>query len=146
MGSIWLFAPFLLLSVGLATTDEVLQHVRLFLAHVKSCPAKVGEKLRTHHFNTGTVSLLHPEMPIQQFACLRGATAESTLNQGASRGLLWSGLSFPLGAGSDQSPGDDPDHLPGIQPTNVARIVLLPFETGLHVRRPLVETGTWSGC
>ena len=31
------------------------------LQNVKSRPAKVGEKLRTHHFNTGTIGFAAPE-------------------------------------------------------------------------------------
>jgi hypothetical protein len=31
------------------------------LQHVKSRPAKVGEKLKTHHFNTGTIGFAAPE-------------------------------------------------------------------------------------
>ena len=31
------------------------------LEHVKSRPAKVGDKLRTHHFNTGTIGFAAPE-------------------------------------------------------------------------------------
>ena len=35
--------------------------MRLQLAHVKSRPAKVGDKLTTHHFNTGTIGFAAPE-------------------------------------------------------------------------------------
>ena len=31
------------------------------LQHVKSRPAKVGDKLTTHHFNTGTIGFAAPE-------------------------------------------------------------------------------------
>jgi hypothetical protein len=31
------------------------------LQHVKSRPAKVGDKLKTHHFNTGTIGFAAPE-------------------------------------------------------------------------------------
>ena len=31
------------------------------LHHVKSRPAKVGDKLTTHHFNTGTIGFAAPE-------------------------------------------------------------------------------------
>jgi hypothetical protein len=39
---------------GLGTTEEVFSMCDYSLHNVKSRPAKVGDKLTTHHFNTGT--------------------------------------------------------------------------------------------
>ena len=41
------------------------------LQHVKSRPAKVGDKLTTHHFNTGTEGSLRRKMPARQCAFFR---------------------------------------------------------------------------
>ena len=41
------------------------------LQNVKSRPAKVGEKLRTHHFNTCTTGFAAPEDSTRQFAFFR---------------------------------------------------------------------------
>jgi hypothetical protein len=41
------------------------------LQTVRSRPAKVGEKLRTHHFNTGTRGSLRRKIGIQLFAFFR---------------------------------------------------------------------------
>src|SRR3974377_799335 len=40
--------------LGLETTEEVFSMCDYSLHHVKSRPAKVGDKLTTHDFNTGT--------------------------------------------------------------------------------------------
>jgi hypothetical protein len=40
--------------LGLGTTEEVFSMCDYSLHNVKSRPAKVGDKLTTHHFNTGT--------------------------------------------------------------------------------------------
>ena len=42
------------------------------LHNVKSRPAKVGEKLTTRHFNTGTSGFAAPEDTIRRFALFRG--------------------------------------------------------------------------
>ena len=38
------------------------------LHHVKSRPAKVGDKLTTHNFNTGTCGFAAPEIPQRRSA------------------------------------------------------------------------------
>jgi hypothetical protein len=45
----------------LGTTEEVFSMCDYSLQHVKSRPAKVGDKLTTHHFNTGTIGFAAPE-------------------------------------------------------------------------------------
>ena len=42
------------------------------LQHVKSRPAKVGDKLRTHNFNTGTRGFAAPEDPTTAVCILPG--------------------------------------------------------------------------
>jgi len=49
------------LSVGAGTTEEVFSMCDYSLHNVKSRPAKVGDKLTTHHFNTGTRGFAAPE-------------------------------------------------------------------------------------
>src|SRR5260370_25393660 len=46
---------------GLGTTKEVFSMCDYSLHNVKSRPAKVGDKLTTHHFNTGTRGFAAPE-------------------------------------------------------------------------------------
>jgi hypothetical protein len=46
---------------GAETTEECLSMCDYSLQNVKSRPAKVGEKLRTQHFNTGTIGFAAPE-------------------------------------------------------------------------------------
>src|SRR5262249_44223087 len=46
---------------GLGTTEEVFSMCDYSLHNVKSRPAKVGDKLTTHHFNTGTRGFAAPE-------------------------------------------------------------------------------------
>src|SRR5208337_374576 len=47
--------------LGLGTTEEVFSMCDYSLHNVKSRPAKVGDKLTTHHFNTGTRGFAAPE-------------------------------------------------------------------------------------
>src|SRR6202043_3057654 len=47
--------------LGLETTEEVFSMCDYSLHTVKSRPAKVGDKLTTHHFNTGTIGFAAPE-------------------------------------------------------------------------------------
>jgi len=47
--------------LGLGTTEEVFSMCDYSLQHVMSRPAKVGDKLTTHHFNTGTIGFAAPE-------------------------------------------------------------------------------------
>jgi hypothetical protein len=49
------------------------------LHNVKSRPAKVGDKLRTHDFNTGTRGFAAPEdeAPFQQVAAVNSFTVSS---------------------------------------------------------------------
>src|SRR5580704_17764266 len=55
-------AQFLLFCrLGLGTTEEVFSMCDYSLQHVKSRPAKVGDKVTTHHFNTGTRGFAAPE-------------------------------------------------------------------------------------
>jgi hypothetical protein len=49
------------LSLGLGTTEEVFSMCDYSLHNVKSRPAKVGDKLTTHNFNTGTRGFAAPE-------------------------------------------------------------------------------------
>jgi hypothetical protein len=42
------------------------------LQHVKSRPAKVGDKLTTHHFNTGTIGFAAPEVASTAVCVLPG--------------------------------------------------------------------------
>src|ERR1700738_2605382 len=46
---------------ALETTEEVLSMCDYSLQNVKSRPARVGEKLRTQHFDTGTIGFAAPE-------------------------------------------------------------------------------------
>src|SRR5580704_690874 len=46
---------------GLGTTEEVFSMCDYSLQNVKSRPAKVGDKLTTHQFNTGTIGFAAPE-------------------------------------------------------------------------------------
>src|SRR5947209_18434837 len=46
---------------GLGTTEEVFSMCDYSLHNVKSRPAKVGDRLATHHFNTGTIGFAAPE-------------------------------------------------------------------------------------
>src|SRR6202158_232086 len=46
---------------GLGTTEEVFSMCDYSLHNVKSRPAKVGDKLTTHCFNTGTIGFAAPE-------------------------------------------------------------------------------------
>src|ERR1700731_2230378 len=46
---------------GLGTTEEVFSMCDYSLHSVKSRPAKVGDKLTTHNFNTGTRGFAAPE-------------------------------------------------------------------------------------
>src|SRR5258708_22050186 len=46
---------------GLGTTEEVFSMCDYSFHNVKSRPAKVGDKLTTHHFNTGTRGFAAPE-------------------------------------------------------------------------------------
>jgi hypothetical protein len=48
-------------SRGAGETEEVLQMCDYSLQSVKSRPAKIGEKLTTQHFNTGTIGFAAPE-------------------------------------------------------------------------------------
>jgi hypothetical protein len=55
-------AQFLLFCrLGLGTAEEVFSMCDYSLHNVKSRPAKVGDKLITHHFNTGTRGFAAPE-------------------------------------------------------------------------------------
>jgi hypothetical protein len=47
--------------LGLGTTEEVFSMCDYSLHNVKSRPAKVGDKLTTHNFNTGTRGFAAPE-------------------------------------------------------------------------------------
>src|ERR1700730_5256955 len=47
--------------LGLGTTEEVFGMCDYSLHNVKSRPAKVGDKLTTHNFNTGTQGFAAPE-------------------------------------------------------------------------------------
>jgi hypothetical protein len=49
--------------LGLKTTEEVFSMCDYSLHHVKSRPAKVGDKLTTRDFNTGTRGFAAPENP-----------------------------------------------------------------------------------
>ena len=49
------------LSVGAGTTEEVFSMCDYSLQTVRSRPARVGDKLTTHHFNTGTIGFAAPE-------------------------------------------------------------------------------------
>jgi hypothetical protein len=55
----WRISCFLL--PGLGTTEEVFSMCDYSLHNVKSRPAKVGDKLTTHNFNTGTRGFAAPE-------------------------------------------------------------------------------------
>src|SRR6202040_1158760 len=64
-------APFSVLSTsspGAGDNEEVLQMCDYSLQSVKSRPAKIGEKLRTQHFNTGTIGTTKcpPPVPLSQ--------------------------------------------------------------------------------
>ena len=62
VGSHGALAQFLLFCrLGLGTTEEVFSMCDYSLHNVKSRPAKVGDKLTTHHFNTGTRGFAAPE-------------------------------------------------------------------------------------
>src|SRR6266852_9426017 len=55
-------AQFLLFCrLGLGTTEEVLRMCDYSLHNLKSRPAKVGDKLTTRNFNTGTRGFAAPE-------------------------------------------------------------------------------------
>jgi hypothetical protein len=56
-------APHAILALigGARDTEEVLCMCDYSLQNVKSRPARVGEKLRTQHFNTGTIGFAAPE-------------------------------------------------------------------------------------
>src|SRR3974377_903828 len=54
-------ANFLLFVDGAETTEEVFSMCDYILHHVKSRPAKVGDKLTTQNFNTGTRGFAAPE-------------------------------------------------------------------------------------
>src|SRR5271165_4244429 len=61
-GEISPLAQFLLFCrLGLGTTEEVFSMCDYSLQHVKSRPAKVGDKLTSHQFNTGTIGFAAPE-------------------------------------------------------------------------------------
>src|SRR5437588_11381701 len=47
--------------LGLGTTEEVFSMCDYSLHNVKSRPAKVGDKLTAHNFNTGTRGFAAPE-------------------------------------------------------------------------------------
>ena len=57
--------------LGLGTTEEVFSMCDYSLHNVKSRPAKVGDRLTTHHFNTGTIGVAARKIPAQQFAFFR---------------------------------------------------------------------------
>src|SRR5260370_25992690 len=62
VGSHGPLAQFLLFCrLGLGTTEEVFSMCDYSLHNVKSRPAKVGDKLTTHHFNTVTRGFAPPE-------------------------------------------------------------------------------------
>jgi len=46
---------------GAGDTKEVFSMCDYSLHNVKSRPAKIGDKLTTHHFNTGTIGFAAPE-------------------------------------------------------------------------------------
>jgi len=61
-------APFLLfVGRGRGQLEEVFSMCDYSLHNVKSRPAKVGDKLTTHHFNTALEGSLRRRMPTQQF-------------------------------------------------------------------------------
>jgi hypothetical protein len=64
---------FLLLSVGAGTSEEVFSMCDYSLQTVKSRPAKVGDKLATHHFNTCTTGFATPE-DIEMAVCVLPGT------------------------------------------------------------------------
>jgi hypothetical protein len=59
------------------------------LQNVKSRPAKVGDKLTTHHFNTGTIGFAAPEDANTAVCVLPGTElAFATAIRGSARGLF----------------------------------------------------------
>jgi hypothetical protein len=66
-------AQFLLFCrLGLGTTEEVFSMCDYSLQNVKSRPAKVGDKLTTHNFYTGTRGFAAPEDPNTAVCVLPG--------------------------------------------------------------------------
>jgi hypothetical protein len=70
--------------LGLETTEEVFSVCDYSLRNVKSRPAKVGDKLTTHHFNTGTIGFAAPEgqeATVLQLPAQRAAAAEAAAQE-----------------------------------------------------------------
>src|SRR5262245_61994670 len=71
----WLISPFFATGVGLVGRSQKRSSSAMCdfsLHHVKSRPAKVGDKLRTRNFNTGTRGFAAPEDPTTAVCILPG--------------------------------------------------------------------------
>src|SRR5207249_10405357 len=91
VGSMSPLAQFLLFVGRLGTTEEVFSMCDYSLHNVKSRPAKVGDKLTTHNFNTGTRGFAAPE-DVGTAVCVLPGTElafASEVRCGQSRSFGW---------------------------------------------------------